>query len=223
MIRTIIVEDDPMVAALNKQYLLKSSSKLKIVGAFKDGQSALDYLLKKPVDLVILDVYLPVLNGLELLQQIRQEKIETDVIMVTAARNRDEIQLAMRLGVMDYLVKPFDFDRFQQAIQHFFHKHDLMTSKTTLDQGTIDAIAAVEPLDKSQSFPKGLQAQTLKKVLDFIASLENFTCKAVAVGTGLSIVTTQRYLNYLVDQQKLKTTIDYHTGGRPKLVYRLLK
>ena len=98
-----------------------------------------------------------------------------------------------------------------------------MTSKTTLDQGTIDAIAAVEPLDKSQSFPKGLQAQTLKKVLDFIASLENFTCKAVAVGTGLSIVTTQRYLNYLVDQQKLKTTIDYHTGGRPKLVYRLLK
>ena len=71
MIRTIIVEDDPMVAALNKQYLLKSSSKLKIVGAFKDGQSALDYLHKKPVDLVILDVYLPVLNGLDLLQQIR--------------------------------------------------------------------------------------------------------------------------------------------------------
>ncbi len=223
MIRTIIVEDDPMVAALNKQYLLKSSSKLKIVGAFKDGQSALDYLHKKPVDLVILDVYLPVLNGLDLLQQIRQEKIETDVIMVTAARNREEIQLAMRLGVMDYLVKPFDFSRFQQAIQLFFHKHDLMAAQSTLDQGTIDAIASAEPLEKAQSFPKGLQAQTLTKILDFIAPLESFTCKAVAGGTGLSIVTTQRYLNYLVDQQKVKTTIDYHTGGRPKLVYRLLK
>uniref|UniRef100_UPI0023EF876D response regulator n=1 Tax=Acidaminococcus massiliensis TaxID=1852375 RepID=UPI0023EF876D len=171
MIRTIIVEDDPMVAALNKQYLLKSSSKLKIVGAFKDGQSALDYLHKKPVDLVILDVYLPVLNGLDLLQQIRQEKIETDVIMVTAARNREEIQLAMRLGIMDYLVKPFDFSRFQQAIQLFFHKHDLMAAQSTLDQGTIDAIASAEPLEKAQSFPKGLQAQTLTKILDFIAPL----------------------------------------------------
>ncbi len=223
MIRTIIVEDDPMVAALNRQYLMKSSPNIKILGTFGDGQSAFEYLRENAVDLIILDVYLPVMNGLELLQQIRHEEIEADVIMVTAARNRDEIKLAMRLGVMDYLIKPFDFQRFKKAIRHFFYKYDLLTAKPTLDQGTIDAISFTEPIEKDLSFPKGLQAQTLSKIFKFISSLDDFTCKEVANGTGLSIVTTQRYLNYLVDQQELKTSIDYHTGGRPKLVYELLK
>jgi response regulator of citrate/malate metabolism len=223
MIRTIIVEDDPMVAMIDHQYLEKASPEITIAAHFKDGQSALDYLRTQPTDLVILDVYLPKCNGLDLLNQIRRERIETDIIMVTAARNKDEINEALRLGVIDYLVKPFEFNRFRQAIETYFQKRHIIDENTTFSQELIDTMSGRADQDKEDaSLPKGLQQSTLQKITDRIHSLdkEPFTCKEMAGSTGLSIVTTQRYLNYLVSCEKLRTDVDYHTGGRPKLVYR---
>lgn len=119
MIRAIIVEDDPMVSELDRQYLTHSSSLIQLAAQFGNCQDAWEYIMKNPVDLVILDVYLPVCNGLDFLQQIRKEHLPIDVIMVTAARSREEINQAFRLGAIDYLVKPFVFDRFQQASRIF--------------------------------------------------------------------------------------------------------
>ena len=111
MYRVLIVEDDPMVAMINEQYIGRNK-KFKVVGICNNGQSALELLNHQAVDLVVLDVYMPQMDGFETLCQIRKNKISVEVIMVTAANDRESLEEALHLGIVDYLVKPFTYDRF---------------------------------------------------------------------------------------------------------------
>ncbi len=222
MTNIIIVEDDPMVAVLDKQYIEKTSKSLHIKGIFGDGQAALDFLENNRVELVILDVYMPILSGLEVLQQIRAKGIPTDVIMVTAADSGDEVNTALRLGVVDYLVKPFDFTRFNQAINKFLHKQILLKAKKKIPQEVID-VMGMPTNGVTMAMEKGLQKKTMENIKESIKAINkaNFTCKDITDHTSFSAVTVQRYLSYLVRAKTLKTTVDYNTGGRPRLLYEI--
>lgn len=221
MFKVIIVEDDPMVAALNKQYLERASADLNIVAHLSDGAAAFDYLCAHPVDLIILDVYMPILTGLELLKKIRTHNLSMDVIMVTAANNSNEVKTALNYGALDYLVKPFDYKRFAQAVEKFLHKKSVLTTGHPLSQEAIDIVASAK-INDATDLQKGLQPITMHKIQTAINSFgtEQFTCKEISDNTALSAVTAQRYLSYLVNNKQLRTTIDYNTGGRPKLLYR---
>ena len=118
MYKVLIVEDDPMVAMINEQYISRNKQ-FCVVGKCKDGKSALEFLEKNSVDLIVLDVFMPYTDGFETLRQIRKKKISADAIMVTAANDRDSLEEALHLGVVDYLVKPFTFDRFRMAMDKF--------------------------------------------------------------------------------------------------------
>ena len=115
--RVVIVEDDPMVSLLDRTFTEKDP-RFRVVQTFQDGQAALDWLAQNPADLVVLDVYMPLFTGLELLQALRRRHIPVDAIMVTAANDTDTVDQLLKLGVVDYLVKPFTFERFQQALGH---------------------------------------------------------------------------------------------------------
>ena len=106
MYKVLIVEDDPMVAMINEQYVMKNKN-FSVCGKCKDGLSALEFLETNSVDLIIMDVYMPKLDGFETLRQIRKKQISADVIMVTAANDRDSLEEALHLGIVYYLVKPF--------------------------------------------------------------------------------------------------------------------
>lgn len=220
MFKVIIVEDDPMVAALNKQYLERASAELNIVAHLSDGATAFDYLCTHPVDLIILDVYMPILTGLELLKKIRTHNLSMDVIMVTAANNSNEVKTALNYGALDYLVKPFDYKRFAQAVEKFLHKKSVLTTGNPLSQEAIDIVASAK-INEATDLQKGLQPMTMHKIQTAINAFEDqqFTCKEISDTTALSAVTAQRYLSYLVNNKQLRTTIDYNTGGRPKLLY----
>ena len=88
MYSVLIVEDDPMVAMINEQFVSRHKD-FTVVEKCSDGESALQYLEGNKVDLVIMDVYMPVMDGFETLRQIRKKQIEVDVIMVTAANEAD--------------------------------------------------------------------------------------------------------------------------------------
>lgn len=223
MFKVIIVEDDPMVATLNKQYLEKASHELNVVTILGDGASAFNYLVSHQVDLMILDVYMPTLTGLELLKKVRSYNLLVDIIMVTAANNSEEVNMAFTYGVIDYLVKPFDYKRFAQAVDKFLHKRSVLNTEVALSQEAIDIMSS-SAKTLTPDLQKGLQPLTLAKIQTVINQygINKFTCKEISDKTNLSAVTAQRYLSYLVNAKQLMTTIDYNTGGRPKLWYTKL-
>ena len=161
MVKAVIIEDDPMVAAINKKYLLKNES-IEVVKAFSNGADALTYLSNHPVDLVLLDVYMPQISGIDLLRTIRKERIPVDVIMITAANDTKSVDIALKLGIIDYLIKPFDYARFQQAIQKYFIKRNLVSQKdSVISQSDLDQILHKSPVLEHADLEKGMQQKTL--------------------------------------------------------------
>lgn len=115
-ISVFIVEDDPMVLDVNIGFLEKITG-FALVGTSATGQDALRQIKRLQPNLVLLDMFLPDISGLDILVELRSQRVPSDVIMITAARDAQTIQEVMRLGAVDYMVKPFRFERFQKALQ----------------------------------------------------------------------------------------------------------
>lgn len=222
VMKTMIVEDDLMVASLNGQFANRTPE-IQVVGTFHNGMTALDYLNQNEVDLILLDLYLPDISGLELLQRLRSRNSQVGVIMITAANDGSSLEQALRLGIVDYLVKPFHYERFSMAINKFLVQRGLTGQKGSLTQDEIDRAFSMG-VTKGNSLQKGIQRQTLTLVMDCLReNVGSFlTNETIAEQTGLSKVTTRRYLNYLLEIQTVVSRINYSTGGRPSIEYRLV-
>ncbi len=224
-IHAIIVEDDPMVAQINQQYLRRMGN-FEIDGIFSNGQDTLEYLRSHPVDLVILDMYMPMVSGCELLRKMAAENINSAVIMVTAATEVQVVDEALRLGVVDYLIKPFSFQRFQEAIRKYLSQRNLLKSTVSVDQSVVDQLLRSEvPASAAEQgeLRKGLNQKTLAYIHEYLQehAAEKHTCESISSASGLSKVTVRRYLNYLIETDQVLSSIDYETGGRPRVLYRL--
>ena len=153
MYKVLIVEDDPMVAMINEQYI-KRNKNFQLVGKCKDGAAALEFLAQNTVDLIVLDVYMPHMDGLETLRTIRNRQIPVDAIMVTAANDRSSVEEALHLGIVDYLVKPFTFDRFQMALEKYISQSNAFRDFDTLNQKNIDHIIDNSRKKNEDTYPK---------------------------------------------------------------------
>lgn len=221
MYEVLIVEDDPMVAMINKQYVHQNPH-FHVAAVCRDGDTALEYLTKNQVNLVILDLYMPNRDGLTLLRDIRERQISVSVIMVTAANDADSIEEALRLGIVDYLVKPFFNERFQQALDTFLSRETTFRNVSSFDQQHIDAILAGVSSKAESQLPKGIQYQTLETICLFLEQKETleFTAEEIADQVRLSRVTIRRYMNYLLEKGRIIGHMNYETGGRPCMLYR---
>src|SRR5699024_2733260 len=164
MIKVLIVEDDPMVLEVNKEYLSKLDNFL-LVSSAKTGQEALHSIRNEDIDLVLLDVYLPDISGVDLLRKIRDLNMPIDVITVTAARDSETVHRLFRLGVIDYLVKPFRFDRFKSALENYERFWYKLKNKETMSQEDIDYFIEQEKSPNIELLPKGLNEITLKQIM----------------------------------------------------------
>ena len=227
MIRTVIVEDDLMVAAINREFALKTPE-VEIIATLHNGQDALSFLEKTPVDLLLLDVYMSGLTGLEVLDRLRREGNGVEAILITAANDVEQVESALHLGIVDYLVKPFTYERFQEAMQKFLLRRSLRT-KETYTQSDIDKLMHADQHAAGKAgagLEKGMQQQTLDLIMESLVSDAHssayLTSEQIATETGLSKVTVRRYINYLIEQKKVASRMNYSTGGRPSLEYAVL-
>ena len=222
MFKVLIVEDDPMVAMINEQYVNRNKQ-FTVIGKCKDGASALGVLNKQEVDLIILDVFMPYQDGFETLRQIRKNKTSVDVIMVTAANDKESLEEALHLGVVDYLVKPFTFERFRIALDKYVAQVAALKDLDTLNQKNIDFIIDNSRKKSEELHPKGIQEKTLQLILEQLKNHDSqwLTGDSIAEQTGLTSVTVRRYMNYLTETGKVYGEMNYETGGRPCMLYRL--
>ena len=223
MIRIIVVEDDPMVAQLNAAYLDRMEG-FEVVATFSNGQAALEFLQETPVELAVVDVYMPVCSGVELLRQMRGSGIQTAVIMITAATEMTVVEEALRLGIEDYIIKPFSYDRLRESVLRFRDKNTVVQRNRTADQAVVDRLLGNQPaVPARKNLPKGLNVKTMESVRTVLEQdrAANHTCESISAASGLSRVTVRHYLNYLIEINVLTSAIDYETGGRPRVLYRL--
>ena len=220
MYKVLIVEDDPMVAMINEQYI-KRNKNFQLVGKCKDGAAALEFLEQNSVDLIVLDVYMPHMDGLETLRTIRNRQIPVDAIMVTAANDRSSVEEALHLGIVDYLVKPFTFDRFQMALEKYISQTNAFKDFDTLNQKNIDHIIDNSRKKSEDAFPKGIQEKTLLLIMEYLRGNAStwFTGDEIAERVGLTGVTVRRYMNFLAESGRVTAEMNYDTGGRPCMRY----
>lgn len=212
--RVLIVEDDPMVADINKKFT-EAVPGFVVAGIARNGRDALLLLEKEKPDLLILDVYMPEVDGVSVLSMLRKSEIPVDVIMVTAAGDTDTVARIMRQGVIDYIVKPFKFERYRAALESYLDFRKKLSHKSTLNQADLDAMLSVKT-ESQQDTPKNFHVQTMNSIVDFmLVQAEALSADEVAAGTGVSRVTARRYLEYLVTQGRSQMLLDYVAVGRP--------
>ncbi|AJQ28247.1 MAG: response regulator receiver and unknown domain protein [Firmicutes bacterium] len=220
MIKVLIVEDDPMVAELNRRYVERVEGFL-FYGIVKNGEEALATLRAKNIDLVLLDIFMPNMNGLELLSAIRQQEYSVDVIVVSAARDNQSIQMALRNGAVDYLIKPFEFERMQTALINFKKRLQLIREASNLSQNLLDQQIFARHSQIEGELPKGLDRNTIKRVWEHILEQKDeFTAEEMANYVGLSPVSIRKYLKYFQSVDLLHVEISYGAVGRPVYRYR---
>lgn len=161
MIRTLIVEDDFAVAALHRRYV-ESVTGFEVVEVLDRGGPAVEAVGRLHVDLVLLDVHLPDLSGVDVLAELRTAGSGVGVVMVTAASERDTVRRALGHRVDGYLVKPFSREEFARRMEAFaaeFHAAEEAESvagqdgEEPMSQAEIDRL--VSGLEGSEAAAQG--------------------------------------------------------------------
>lgn len=215
----LIVEDDPMVAHIHQHYLRELGS-FHILKTIDNGLEAFEYIKtnEHKIDLVILDVQMPKLNGLEVLKLLREDGSDISVIPITAVNDNRTISDFLNLGVVDYLVKPFTQERFNQAVSRCELKFKMFAEKGELSQQEIDRM--FQPNSPAE-LPKGLQDSTLQFIIKSLQPHKGsmLDVEEISSFTNLSKVSVRKYLDYMTNLGSIDKRMDYGTVGRPKYKY----
>lgn len=221
-VRTLIVDDDFLVAKVHRAYTERIPG-FAVVGVAHSGREALEAVERDRPDLLVLDVYLPDMSGLEVLHELRHRRAAVDAIVVTAAKDVGTLREAIAGGALRYIVKPFNFDRFRDALLSYQRFAGRRSSLDEVDQEDVDRLYAVIGTVPEQSLPKNLNRPTLELVIRCMEErpAESVGALEVAASTGLSRGTARRYLEYLEGNGRAVMELRYGSAGRPEHRYRL--
>jgi response regulator of citrate/malate metabolism len=218
----LVVDDDFMVADVHRR-LIEREHGYTVVAMAHSASEAKRCVDEYNPELILLDVYLPDGSGIEFLTELRRLGSRCHVIVVTAARDADTVQAALRLGALHYLIKPFDTDALRSALRRFRKFKEAATalgSPRLVSQMDIDTAfdAFRSPLSTP---PKGLSLVTLNLVLSALSAKDPQSANEVAAVTGLSRASARRYLEHLAETGNIDLTLRYGTAGRPEHQYLL--
>lgn len=111
--RILVVDDDTDIVVLISSFLAEEG--FKVYTATRPTQ-AIEYVQNYPVDLAIIDIALPEMNGIELLKKLKEIKPNIEAIMITAYKDAEKVVEAFRLGAFDCIFKPFNLQYLRKAI-----------------------------------------------------------------------------------------------------------
>ncbi|HET6292406.1 MAG TPA: response regulator [Kribbella sp.] len=220
MITVLVVDDDFMVARIHRSFVDRVDG-YQVVGTANSGEQALTAIDELQPDLVLLDLYLPDIFGLDLIAQLRARKPDCDILVITAAREAEAVRGAVRQGVVNYLLKPFGFEDLRSRLQEYARRRtsvlDTVTSQADVDR----VLAPNRPGRVTTRLPKGLSQETADLVAAAVrAAVTNLSAAECAEKVGISRVSARRYLEYFCSSGQVDVALRYGTTGRPERRYR---
>lgn len=220
MISVLVVDDDFMVVRIHERFVERTEG-FRVAGSARTGASALSLAAELAPDLVLLDVHLPDMSGLDVLAGLRAAGSEAGVIMVTAERSADAVRTALHGGAMQYLVKPFEYADLASRLNQVAAALGVLGSGEA-DQELIDQVFGTSPVSAGPApLPKGLSPETAGLVLAALRGTEELSAAEAAEQVGLSRVSARRYLEHFVGTGAAEVRLQYGSAGRPERRYRV--
>jgi two-component system, CitB family, response regulator CitT len=221
-IKVIISEDDFRIAQIHEEYLRQVKG-MELVGKALNARETLNLLSEYPADLLLLDVYMPDKLGTDLLMEIREKHSEIDIILITAATDREHLNKALKFGVQHYLIKPVAMETFVETMEKYKQTKKLLDSLPEVNQEVANRLfGGYEAKEDKQDLPAGIDYLTLKKVSKILKeNAGGMPADKVGEKMGASRTTARRYLEYLVSTNQAYVEQEYGVVGRPERNYHI--
>lgn len=229
-LRVLVVDDDFMVARVHRKYVERVPG-FEVVGEARTGAEALEAVRDHRPDLVLLDIYLPDMSGLDVLRTLRAADDPVDVLVISAARDLQTVESAYRGGVVQYLIKPFTANELEARLTEYQRRRRSMHQAASQREGAVaqrevDALFGKGPARiVDTDLPKGLTLVTLRLVASTLrehtaGDEETMGAAECADAVGLARVSARRYLEHLVEIGRAEVSLRYGQAGRPQRRYR---
>jgi response regulator of citrate/malate metabolism len=226
----MIVEDDELAAKIYEQFIQKAEG-YRVVASAQTGNQALELLKAFTPDLILLDVYLPDTNGIELLWEIRKQHRGIDFIMITAANDTETVSEAIRGGAFSYTIKPIIVEKFLSVLEQYAAARRQLSTNRLVEQHEVDSLfrandRTLPPTETvvKKMLPKGIDKHTLRLVREKLHQESgSINADELAGLVGTSHSTVRRYLEYLVTHNELEVDMVYGSIGRPERRYKRKK
>jgi response regulator of citrate/malate metabolism len=219
-IDVLVVDDDYMVARVHRGYVERVPG-FRVVAEAHTGAEALALAASLRPELVLLDIYLPDISGVEVLRRLRASPDGPDVLAVTAARDVETVRSTLQAGVVHYLVKPFALPILQERLERFAEARRRLRQAPETGQHEIDRILDLLRGTVGARLPKGLSDSSCRVVATVLAEAAgDLSAVEVAAACGMSRVSARRYLDYLVGAGRAEMRPRYGGTGRPEHRYR---
>ncbi|MFF5563100.1 response regulator [Streptomyces sp. NPDC012623] len=225
MIDVLVVDDDFMVSRINSGFVGRCEG-FRVVGEANSGEQALARIAERAPDLVLLDLYLPDVFGLDVISRLRATGHTCDFLVVSAARELETVRGAVRHGVVDYLLKPFDFDDLRVRLEQYAAQRASLDNAVISGQRDVDRLltrpGTAAPA-AAPAVPKGMSPETADLVVRALRDTEGtLSARECAVLIGVSRVSARRYLEHLTVTGDVDVSLRYGVAGRPERRYRWL-
>jgi DNA-binding response OmpR family regulator len=218
MRKILLVEDESTVASFIRRGLTENGYEVTVA---MDGNTGLEIITNNSFDLILLDIMLPGINGLELCRRIRSQKILTPVLMLTALGSTENIVTGLDIGADDYLVKPFKLAELEARIRTLLRRSNNGVSEVLntlqLSNLQMDLVAKTvnrngQPVQLTSTEFRLLEflLRNKKRVISRLEILENVWSIDFNMGTNVVDV----YVNYL--RKKIDKDFD------PKLIHTIV-
>ncbi|MBG0850591.1 response regulator [Streptomyces spinoverrucosus] len=219
-IDVLVVDDDFMVARVHRAFVERVSP-FRVVGVASSGRQAIDAVDELRPDLVLLDLYLPDIFGLDVIPRLRTAGHDCDVMVISAAREADTVRGAVRHGVVDYLLKPFEFEDLRTRLERYVAQRCRLLTTVVRGQADVDRVlAGAAPAPAAVGLPKGMSVETAELVERALRTADGtLSATECATVTGVSRVSARRYLEYFHTTGNADVSLRYGVAGRPERRY----
>lgn len=196
--KLLLVDDHPMLRR-GLCDLLSLESDVKVVAEANHGQEALDYLQEHEVDLVVLDHNMPVMSGIETLKQIREQHIQTKVLLFTVSDSGDDIQEALQLGADGYLLKDMEPEQIIIDVRR------ILRGELVISPSLAPILAQAMRKPSVDDITSDLTSREMQ-VIQMIA--EGMSNKMIGNKLGIAESTVKVHVKHILNKTGLRTRVE---------------